>query len=286
MKKTVLSILGIVLLIFIVFLLLGTFFTNQYVSDEMKKLKMVEEKFHPENFNKNEISNLPFRIRNYFTQTIEDKAQMPNSVSMKQTAKFKTSINSDWKELTSDMYYVPLEPAYLWDAEIEMSEILWTRATESYVGGRGAIIIKLLSSMKVTELTGEKVDKSTLSRYLTEAVMFPTALLPSKSLKWKKLEGNKAEAELRHNNEKVKAVFYFNSDNLIDKVTTQNRYRTTRAGFQQTDYTVHFSEYQNIDGFTIPTYFEVEWNLPDSNFKFGEFRISDVQFGYHEGNGE
>lgn len=280
MKRTVITIIAVIFIIFIVFLLLGSFFTNQYVSDELSKLKQNSRKVHPGQFTKKEAAELPFQVRNYFLKVIEEKTEKPRFLSLNQKAQFKTSINSGWKDLTADVYYTPVNPAYLRDSQIEMSEFLWTRAIESYIDGRGAVIIKLLSSLKVTELTGQKVNESSLARYLTESVMFPSALLPSNNLKWRKLDGNKAEVELTHNSNKVKAIFFFNEKHLVEKVKTSNRFRTTRAGFQQTDFTIHYSDYQKADGFTIPTQFEIEWNLPDHKFKFGKSKIENLKFSY------
>ena len=55
---------------------------------------------------------------------------------------------------------------------------------------------KLFSAVTLVNFGGREIDQSALVRYLTEAVYFPTALLPSRTLRWEELDADSARATL------------------------------------------------------------------------------------------
>ena len=55
---------------------------------------------------------------------------------------------------------------------------------------------KLFSAITLVNFGGREIDQSALVRYLTEAVYFPTALLPSRTLRWEELDADSARATL------------------------------------------------------------------------------------------
>ena len=55
---------------------------------------------------------------------------------------------------------------------------------------------KLFNAITLVNFGGREIDQSALVRYLTEAVYFPTALLPSRTLRWEALDADSARATL------------------------------------------------------------------------------------------
>ena len=67
-----------------------------------------------------------------------------------------------------------------------------------YFQGRGSMLIKLLSAVKVVDATGHEMDQGSLVRYLAEMPWFPTSLLPSGGLvKWEPVDGDSARAIMK-----------------------------------------------------------------------------------------
>ena len=65
---------------------------------------------------------------------------------------------------------------------------------DDYINGKGYFQIKLLSLFTVADTKGKELDESELIRWLGEAPLFPTALLPSKYLHWEQIDSNSAKA--------------------------------------------------------------------------------------------
>ena len=194
------------------------------------------------------------------------------------TGKLKTSENSNWQEVTAEQYYSISEPSYIWNAELKMNAFVWARAIETYIKGTGNILIKLFSSLKISDATGGPVNQSGLIRYLCESVFFPNALLPGENLEWRFVEQGKVKALLKYGALKVEADFYFNSNGQVKKIETKDRYRTTASGYERTLFSIIFSDYKSFNNYTIPTSFETSWHTKKGKFAFGKFNITDAQY--------
>ena len=84
---------------------------------------------------------------------------------------------------------------------------------------------KLFSALTLVNFGGREIDQSALVRYLSEAVYFPTALLPSRTLRWEAVNDDSAKATLVHGGLCVSATFHFNARGQIVSLTTADRPR-------------------------------------------------------------
>ncbi len=84
---------------------------------------------------------------------------------------------------------------------------------------------KLLSTLTLVNFGGPEIDRAALSRYLSETVFFPTALLPSHCLSWEAVSADSAKATLSHKGLSVSAVFYFNETGQITHSKSSDRPR-------------------------------------------------------------
>lgn len=283
MKKTIFLFVLITIVIFILFMLGGSFFTDKLIDEQFTKLTAGVNTESADTYNRSEIKKLPFFVQNYFKFAIKDGAGKPEFVRVRQRADFKTDQGGDWKELEAKQYYRIDEPGFLWDATINVAGPYWLRAIDSYIDGRGNMLLKVLSSVTISDTESDEIDQSNLVRYLTEALLFPTALLPKEDMvEWRKIDNSSARVYLQDGDLRVSAVFYFDHTGKVIKVQTMDKYRTTNYGYTKAVYTLVPDNYEQIGSFTVPTTFEVSWSTPDSVFKYGEFEIVEIEYDVPE----
>jgi hypothetical protein len=221
---------------------------------------------------------MPEILQKYFTKVIADSTQRPQFITTVQKADFRTDTNSEWFPLTATQYYTVDNPNFIWNSKMQTSPLFWVTAIDSYIEGKGNMLIKLNSSITIADSWGIELDKSGLFRYISEAVFFPTRLLPSKNLLWNILDSNLAEIKFSDGDISVIMKLYFEK-NIIYKIETFDKYRALDEGYEKSLYTVHFSKYKYVEeGYFVPTYIETEWDLPSGKFKYGKFEISDIKY--------
>ena len=118
-----------------------------------------------------------------------------------------------------------------WPVGLDPNPTMCTRV------GKGHMLWKLFSALTLVNFGGREIDQSALVRYLSEAVYFPTALLPSRTLRWEPLNDDSARATLVHGGLCVSAVFYFNARGQIIRLTTADRPRWGHAWQQYSRHT-------------------------------------------------
>jgi len=278
MKKFLLTIFAVLFLVFLFLFWGGSVFTKMSINNTVSNLRDSIDFHNKELFTYSEIINQPELIKNYFARTIADSTIKPKFIIVKQKAQFKTDVKSEWKPITAVQYFTTELPNFLWASEMKSSDIFWVSAIDSYINGKGNMLIKLNSSITVADSWGIELDKSGLFRYISEAVLFPTKLLPSQNLIWNILDSNTAEIKFTDGELSVVAKLFFNSENLISKIETFDKYRALEEGYERSMYTIYLSEYKKLKGFMIPTYIEAEWDLKSGKFMYGKFSIVNIEY--------
>ena len=224
-----------------------------------------------------DFDDFPKLMKDYFATVIADSSQIPKFVTLYQTGDFKTEVHAEWKPVTAKQYYTTEKPNFLWNSEMRASKYFWVNAVDSYLSGKGNMLIKLNSSITVADSWGIELDKSGLFRYISEAVFFPSSLLPNEKLQWSILDSNIAEIKFSDRENSVVAKLFFSEDNTIEKIETYDKYRALEEGYEKSLYTVYYSKYKMIDDlFIVPTHAEVEWDLKTGKFLYGKFDINKI----------
>ncbi len=281
MKKVVLSVIAGVVLFFIVFFFIGIYLTSNLVNEQVEKLVTKAKEIPSKEFYYSKIDSLPAPVQKYFRFALSEGITEPNFVRLKQSGKFKTNINADFKDITAEQYAITNQPGFIWSGDIHLASILWIKGIDTYFNGRGDLLIKFMSGVTITKETGKEIAQAQIVRWLLEGLWYPNSLLPSENLKWKAIDSTSAILHFTENDVEVEAVFHFKDDGSVSKVTSQ-RYMTTTAGPALTSFTGYFSDYRELNGIKIPFHSEVEWNLDHQDFKYGIFNIDKIEYDVFE----
>ena len=121
-----------------------------------------------------------------------------------------TVVNSEQSQIKSgcqlkgEEYFTAQKPGFVWLGKVSLFS-----AKDVYIDGNGNLKVKLLSFMKIVDVKGKEVDQGELLRWLGEAPLFPTALLPSENLRWVPIDNDSAKVIFTDKNLTVEGVFYY-----------------------------------------------------------------------------
>jgi hypothetical protein len=277
MKKVVLTALIIVSLLVLYIFWGGGELTKLTVNNKIEKLREIADFKKKEIFTYSQLNNLPPLLKKYFHNVILDSTTFPHFLTVAQNGKIKTSDTTQWFPLEAQEFFTTQSPNYLWDARLQTNKFFWVKTIDSYINGKGNMLIKVNSSITITDAWNIEMNKSGLFRYFSEALLFPTSLLPSQNLLWNILDSNKAEIKFKDKNNSIVAKVFFNREGMIEKIATEDKYRSTKKGYMKTPYTIYYSNYKLIkDKFIIPMHYEVEWSLPNGKFRYGKFDVKNI----------
>jgi len=119
-----------------------------------------------------------------------------------------------------------------------------------------------------------------LFRFLSELVWLPTGLLPTNTLRWEHVDNNSACAIITDGHTQVSALFVFNDVGEIERITTLDKYRDYKSGYEQQAFTLVCGKWKEVEGVMIPTEVRFVWNTRQGDFEYGIFHVTDVRYYY------
>lgn len=278
MKKVLITVILITFALFAIFFSIGVFFTSNYIETQKEDLYEISQSGKFTEIDSSLIADLPIPVRKYFNLSILNDDLFPINAKVKQRAFYKTDQNSNYREFEAEQFYSINTPGFIWDAEFNMGSFLSSRAIDSYIDGKGNVQIKLLGGITISDQQNPAIDKSLHCRWLSEAVLFPTALLPGDSLRWSAIDSTTALLQLNSSGYSVSSEVTFNPNGEIEKFVTEDRAYYTRSGYRRAVNTTYYSNYKTFGNFRVPTQIIIDWSFEDVTFTYAKINILNVQY--------
>ena len=180
---------------------------------------------------------------------------------MRQTGQFRVAESEGgWRRFDATQSYRVIPPGYVWDACIRMAPLVGVHVCDSYVRGRAAMRGAVLGLVDVVnEHDKPELGSGALQRYLAEAVLFPTALLPGQGVTWNAIDSTHALATVTDGVTTASLQFEFGSTGDIVAVSTRKRYRAEDGRYVERTWGGAYRRYDARGGMRIPLEAEVYW---------------------------
>jgi len=124
-----------------------------------------------------------------------------------------------------------------------------------------------------------ELNAGELQRFLGETVWFPTALLPSSSLKWTPRDDRSAVASLTDGGTTVSLTFEFDEGRIT--AIRGLRYKQDNGSYSLRPWLIQCNEHAQRYHMTIPLHCEVSWIEGNEPVPYWRGRITGVSYGYN-----
>ncbi len=273
-------IVGAVIVAFLTIVVASAIVSRVFVSMSIRRLVNSIGRFPLPAFTSELAVGLPEPIQRYLHFALKQGQPNIRYAVIRQYARFRHGEERPWFTVNATEYLSGMEPGFVWDAVLRHNKVWWRTAILSYVNGKGSGRIKLFGALTIQEVDGAETDASMLFRLLSEQVWLPTGLLPTRTLRWQPIDAHKAMAIITDGSTTVTATFHVNDIGEIVRITTTDKYRDLKSGFEQTQFTLLCRDYREVDGIMIPHEVDFVWNLPKGDFTYGEFVVDNIRFHY------
>ena len=230
-------------------------------------------------FSPTDLARLPAPVSRYFSFALTPGQSLIRHARVQWSGEFRLSPEAPWKPFTAQQHFTLDPPGFMWDASIRMAPLVSVRVRDEYVAGEGAMLGKIAAVVPVANQRGTpEMAAGALSRYLGEAVWFPTALLPSAGVTWSALDASSARATLADAATVVSADFHFGGRGEIVAVT-MTRIRDVNGRGVATPFEARIDgEHRRVSGMMVPAGGEVAWILPTGRFAYWRGRVVDARY--------
>jgi hypothetical protein len=186
-----------------------------------------------------------------------------------------------WRPFRAHQRFSTRPPGFHWEARIRLLPGLGIRVHDALVDGAGSMRASLLGLFRLTCSAGTpEMAAGALQRYLAEAVLLPTALLPCEGVRWTPIDDRSAGATLTAGTTTASLQFRFGVDGLVESVFAPDRPRDVQGRGVPTPWQGRWWDYEHREGMSIPRSGEVEWLLPEGPLVYWRGRTTALVYEY------
>jgi len=274
-KKILITIIVLIILAAAA-VLIGKFSFDRMVSKEVAELFKNVGQEEPEKITEADIARLPEPIQRYLRYTKLMGKDKIHSIRLKQTGKIRMKPDAKWMPFEAEQYYTTDNPAFIWKANVKFAPLLWISGRDSFVDGKGNMLIKVLSLIKVVDGAGPELDQGALCRYLNEMMWFPDAYL-NDYIKWEPVDANSARATMTVNGTTASALLMFDSEGKLVDFIAERYMETTKE-----TWSTPVSGYREYSGIRLPAKGKAVWKLKSGDFAYIEIELVDIEYNIAE----
>ena len=226
-------------------------------------------------------ASLPGPVQRYVEAVIPEGRSAIQTVRMTQHGTFRgDGPSGSWQPFTATQHVTVRPPGFVWDAKIDMIPFVPVRVIDEYRCGTGGLWAKLAGLVTVMEAdTGRALNEGELLRYLAEAPLYPTALLPSAGVVWTPINDRSALATLTDAGTEVSLTFFFNAQNEVERVEGRRPFLKDDGTVEYRRWIGYWQRYEDRNGYRIPTEGEVAWVYPSAGeASYWRGRIETVEY--------
>ena len=206
------------------------------------------------------LETVPLPVSRYLRLALRSHKHI-QEVRIRQVGTLRTDATSErWMPFQAEHVVVPAATGFVWNARVSVAPLLHVRVRDSLIEGLGSGQVSLLSAFTVGADAGTpEMNSGSLHRYLAEAVWYPTALLPSRKLRWTEIDATRALATLTDHDVSVSLEFRFGETGEVTGIYTPGRWGTFAGGYRQVPWEGHFRDYREQGDVFVPTEGDVGW---------------------------
>ena len=226
------------------------------------------------------IEGLPPPVQRYFRAVLRDGQSMIATARVAHEGTFNMSETGEqWKPFTSRQWISTKRPGFVWDGRITVAPGMPFRVHDAYVAGEGILHPAALGLVSVMNLRGTpEVARGEFMRYVAEAPLVPTALLPGAGVTWTGIDDTTAQVTVVDGLVSVTLQFRFTAEGLVDTVTAKARGRTVDGKVIDTPWQGRWWHYELRGGMRVPTEGEVAWLLPEGAEPYWRGRLTGAEY--------
>ncbi|MDD3653135.1 MAG: hypothetical protein PHO01_02935 [Desulfotomaculaceae bacterium] len=225
---------------------------------------------------RSDLEGLPPVVQKWLEQAQVAGKERIAAARLKQKVSMRIKEDGPWMPADAQQYYRVAEPGFIWKVRVNMAPLIYFAGRDQYEEGRGHMLIKVLSLVKVADASGKEIDQGAMLRYLAETVWFPTAAL-SNYIQWEEVDADSARATMTYGGITASGVFTFNQKGEVVSFVAQ-RYGDFNGQYLMKTWVVNLKQHQEFNGIRIPAAGEVIWKLETGDYNWYQFEIKDVEY--------
>jgi len=192
------------------------------------------------------------------------------------TGRFRRTPDERWMKCEAWQYNSRPVLARIFHLRIHFGGLVPVLGRDTYMNGRGRMLVKMLDLFTVADGKGEEFDIGELVTYLNDAVFIAPSMLLVPEVRWSPVDDHSFDVSLTDHGRTVTARVFTDTDGMPVNFSTTDRFcadpkdpkRLVRARW-----TTPIEEWRSIKGRQLWTRGQAVWDTPSGKFPYADFTL-------------
>lgn len=228
------------------------------------------------------LAPLPDPVRRYLVWSGVAGQRIPRTVRLRQRGRMRLGRGQPWIPLDAVQHYSVRPPGFVWDGTLRCGPLRLARARDMYLAGRGRMLVRLGARFTVVDAEGEEMDQGALTRYLSEMVWFPAALLGD-NVSFEAVDATSARVTLTDHGRSVAGTLHVDADGRPTNFVTA-RQRMEGGSSRMEAWATPISAYGTFAGLRLPARGSAVWKLAGGDLEYIEVSVTELAYDFGRGD--
>ncbi len=255
---------------------------------ELRGLDLPRESDVGEPITEAELAPLPAAARSYlrFMGVVGRPRDWSFQLSFR--GRFRTRPDQGWMKCEAWQYNSRPAVARIFHLRIRFGGLIPVLGRDTYIDGRGRMLIRILDLITVGDGKGEEYDIGELVTFLNDAVLLAPSMLLGPGIRFSAVDERSFDLELTDHGRTVTARVLLDERGAPVDFSTTDRFCADPRDpkrLQRARWTTPIDGWQEVAGRWLPTRGKAVWHTPDGPFEYADFTPVAATLAYNAAPG-
>jgi hypothetical protein len=206
------------------------------------------------------------------------------SFRIRATGRFRRSLQEGWMRCEAWQYNTRLAVARIFYLRLRMFGIVPVLGRDTYVDGRGRMLIRLLDLVTVGDGRGEAYDIGELVTYLNDGIMVAPSMLLVPEVQWSEVDASSFGVSITDHGRTVSARVLLDERGApVDFETTDRFYADPKDATNTTRcrWTTPIDGFQEAGGRMVAATGKATWHPPEGDLTYAELAFDPASLVFN-----
>lgn len=199
--------------------------------------------------------------------------------------RFRTKPDQRWMRCEAWQYNTQLGLSRVFHIRVRFFGVVPVVARDTYVEGRGRMLVRLLDLFTVEDASGPELDDGELVTYLNDAVLLAPSMLLSSHVAWAAVDASSFDVTLTDRDRSVTGRIFIDERGAPTNFSTTDRFVRDPADpehpWVRTRWSTPVDGWELVAGDPVPTGAKAVWHLDDGPFAYAELKPQSGSLAYN-----
>jgi len=227
---------------------------------------------------KEDLRNLPEPMARYLRFSGVLGRKRISAVHLVHSGQFKPGADRAWMSIDGEYFLTTKKPSFFWYGKVNVVPGISFVALDSYAGGSGRMVVKLMSVFRIVDDRSRQVSASAFGRAVAELTMAPTFFLDRARVRCAHAGNNQVRCTVTDGDFSTHADLFVNDDGSLNRVELMRYFDRGNGKATLERFTGKGSRPKCFDGRMLASRMDGVWNLPEGDLHYVSFDVDRVDF--------